>query len=383
MSIVKVIGLIVVLLLAVVGGFLIVKKSKSHDLLKWISLFILVSLALTWIFDSSQGFYYSTEYASSGFNPQGISDIPNIMYNTLYLAYDKIIFLISLAVFYGVLYKSKGYQKLVAVIAEKLKGKEIAFALVSSLLITAMTSLFTETYAVLIFVPFLISIALAMKLDRMSAFVITFGSILVGMFGLTYGGEGLYYFNQYIGLGLTDNILYRLVILAIVFVIFNFFTILHIRKVTKKKNVNEEEIDPFKAEKVDKKARIVFPVIGMILLFVLVVLGFVGWNENFGITVFNDFHNWLMGLKIKDFEIAKNVLGSIASSETVKNSAFGAWNLYIGSAFMLFSSFVVAVFGRIKLDEVIEGIGHGLKKMALPFALFFGVYMVVYICQQS
>ncbi len=378
MTVVQIIGLIVVLLLAVISGFLIVKKSKSHDLIKWVGLFAFLSIAMTWIFEQSQGFIYSAEFVGMGLNPQGISDIPYIIYYLVQLCGDKIIFLISLGLFYGIVSKTKGYNKLVSTIAEKFKGKEILFALISSFLITAMTTLFNETFAVLVFVPFIISIALSMKLDKLSAFVISFGSILVGLLGLTYGGEGLNWLNEYLTVSVTDNILYRLLVLGIAFILFNFFTILHIKKVLNKKNVNEIEADPFKVEKVDKKAHVVLAAIGMAFLFVIVVLGFVSWKNIFGLTIFDDFQTWLVGIKIKDFAIFQSIIGTVATP-TVNGmrGAFGTWDLFVMSAILMVASVVVGLIGRIKVDEYLEGCASGIKKMLLPIVLFMGIYMVM------
>ena len=37
-----------------------------------------------------------------------------------------------------------------------------------------------------------------MKLDKITAFVVTFGSMLVGSLGATYGSDALTWFNYYI-----------------------------------------------------------------------------------------------------------------------------------------------------------------------------------------
>ncbi len=384
MTVGRIICLVVILLLAVVGGFLIAKKSKKHNNLKWVGLFILLAFALTWIFELSNGFYYSTEFSGLGLNPLGISDISNIIYNSIYLASDKIIFLLVLGIFYGVLSKSKGYKKMVSTLAEKFEGKEILFALLSSLLIVVMTTLFTDTYAVLIFVPFIISIALSMKLDKLSAFAISFGSILVGLLGVTYGSDGLHWINYYFSTGVTEGILYRFLILIVSFILFSFFNILHIKKVLKNKNVNETEDDPFKVEKVDKKSNLVLPIIGLILLLVIVVLGFVNWEEFFGISVFTKFHSWLLDLQIGEFPIVKYILGNYVVPSTQYNyGPFGYWNLHVISAIMLVMTVVVALFGRIKFNDYIEGCLDGLKKISKPLIyviLVFIVMVIAYMC---
>ncbi|MBE6156802.1 MAG: hypothetical protein E7161_03555 [Firmicutes bacterium] len=379
MTITQIIGLVVVLVLAALGGFFIIRKSKKHDLAKWITLFIFVSLALTWVF--SYGYYNGTEFIDYGMNQQGITDIPNLLYYSINFAGDKIIFLLALGAFYAVLSKCNGYKKLVVTIAEKLKGKEITFALAASLLFAAMASLFSQSFIALIFVPFVVSIILSMKLDKLTAFCVTFGSILIGTLGVTYGGEGLYWFNYYTQTTVATGMIYRLIILVVSFILFNFFTVLHAKKVLNGKKVNESEVDPFKVEHVDKKAK-TWPIIILFsTLFILIVLGYISWEANFGITCFSKFHEWLMELKIGGFAVFKVILGTLSTKVT--NGAFGYWNLFHMSIILIIISIVAALVSRIKLDDFIESYGVGFKKIGKGLLLFIGTYMVMVAAYMS
>ena len=376
MTITQIIGLIVVLVLALIAGIMIIRKSEKHDLVKWISLFVILSIALTWIF--SYGYYNGAEYYDYGMNQQGLTDIPNLIYYAINFAGDKIIFLLALGAFYAVLSKCKGYKKLVNTVAEKFKGKEIIFALISSLLFTVMASVFSQSFIALIFVPFIISVALSMKLDKITAFCITFGSILIGTLGVTYGGEVLYCFNNYVNATVTTAILYRLLILVVAYVLFNFFTVYHVKKVLKDKNVNEKDADLFKVEEVDKKAKSWPIVVLFAITFILMVLGYVAWETNFGITAFSSFHTWLLDLKIGDFQVFKVILGTLA-----KDAPFGAWNLFHGSILLIVMSILVAIVSRVKLNDFISAYGEGMKKMSLPILLFVGTYLVMVAAYMS
>ena len=370
----QLIGLIAVVCSVGLCSFLILTKSKSHSLGKWVILFILTSIALTWVFE--YGNFNGTEFISYGMNEQGITDIPNLLYYGINFAGDKIVFLLALGAFYAVLSKSNGYKKLVVTIAKKFEGKEIIFAVITSLVITALTSLVSQTFMVLAIVPFIISILLNMKLDRLTAFAVTFGSVLVGTLGVTYGGEGLYWFNYYTQTSVDTAIVYRLLVLVVAFILFNFFNILHIKKVLNEKNVNELDADPFKVENVDKNAKSWPIAIVLGLLFVLIILGFIGWEANFNITVFGDFHKWLTGITIGDVAIFKVLLGT-------KVAAFGAWDLFNGAALLLFLSVVVALISRINLSEFVEAYVDGFKKLVKPMALFLGIYMVMVAAYMS
>lgn len=383
MTITKIICLVIVLVLTILGSVLIVLKSKKHNLAKWLMLFGFLGMALTWIF--SFGRYNGATFTEVQMYQQGLSDIPNYLYYAINFAGDKLIFLLILGFFYGILNKIEGYKKLVKNIANKFKGKEIVFALFVSLLLALMTSLFSQTFIAFVFVPFIISILLAMNVDKITAFAVTFGSIMIGLLGITYGGEGAYWFNYYTSLSTSTGLLYRVLVLVVAYILFNFFTVMRINKNIKNKNKVEADNVPFIVEKVDEKAKSWPIVIIFFIIMVVLVLGFVNWNT-FGITCFDDFHKWLIELKIGDFPIFAKILGNIATEANQFNiipGAFGHWDLFIANTFLGFMTIIVALIGRVKFDEFLDGCIDGAKAMAKPIALFIGTYLVMLPVYQS
>lgn len=374
MTVTQIICLIVVCLLAVLGGFLIVKKSEKHDLFKWLLLFIFVAMSFTWIFTS--GVYNGTEFGDLGMKMLGLTDIPTILYYALNFSCDKIIFLLTLGCFYAVLTKIEGYKKLVSKIAESFKGKEIIFILIVSLLLTMMASIFTQTFVVLVFVPFVVSIILSMKLDKLTAFSTTFGSVLIGTLGYTYGGEGLLWFNKYTNLTMSTGILYRLIILVVAFILFNLFNVLHTKKTLSDKKVDEKDSDPFEVEKFDKNAKTWPIIVVLVVLFVISILGYISWNTNFNIEIFNNFHTWLTEFKIGDVAIFISLLGNYAA-------AFGAWDLFAMSVILLVVSIILGLIGRVKFDEFLSAYGEGIKKIGKGIILFILVYCLMIIVNMA
>lgn len=367
-------SVIIVAYFAILAGYFIVTKSDKNDLSKWLILFILVSVALTWIF--TYGYFNGAEYVDYGMNQQGLTDIPNLLYYSINFAGDKIVFLLALGAFYAVLTRSEGYKKLVTNFASKFEGKEIVFALLTSLLLTMMTALLSQTFVVLIFVPFIISVLLNMKLDKITAFAVTFGSILVGNLGLIYGGEGLYWFNYYTQTTIKTGLLYRLIVLVVAYILFNLFTVLHAKKVINDKKLNEIDADPFKVEEASKEAKGWPIAIIFCLLFVLIILGYVNWSTTFNVSVFKNFHEWLFALNINDFAIFKVLFGTLATE-------FGAWNLFNITTILVILSILIALISKINLNSFIEAYGDGFKKMAKPLALFIGSYMIMVAAYQS
>lgn len=375
----QIIGLIVVMIISAIIGYFICKRSKAHSLVKWVSLFILMSMAITWILTS--GYFNNTEFVDYGMNHQGLTDILNLLYYSINFAGDKIIYLLALGAFYAVLSRCDSYKKIVTNIAAKFKGKEIYFALVSSLIITLLTTILSQTFVVLLFVPFLISILLNMKLDKITAFAITFGSILIGNLGLLYGGEGAYWFNYYTQTTIKTAMLYRVIILVVAYVLFSVFNVLHMKKILNDKKLNEIESDPFMVEKTTKSVKVWPTVVLLVMLFILVILGFVNWEGNFGITAFNSFHEWLMNLTIGKFAIFKALLGTLASDAS--KGAFGVWNLFHISTLLVFFSILFAIIGKINLNEFIDAYIDGFKKVLKPIGFLVAAYMVMVAAYMS
>ena len=363
---------LIALISFVVGGLMITITSEDHRLAKSVLFFVLTTIIFTWIIPYGQ--FNGGDFYDYGISRVGIVDISISMYNALYYVMDKVIFLFVLGGVYGVLSKISGYQRLVSAIANKLKKHAIVFSVIVSAFLFVLTSLFTQSFVVLAFVPFFVSILLKMNLDKLSAFIVTFGSILVGFLGATYGTEGVNSFSVYLSTDFNTGLTYRFIIAAVTIVLYNFFICMRLKKVLRKKKKNtknsEIEDDPFKVETSNKKNAIPTAII-LFLMMVIIILGYISWNDYFGITIFNEFHKWLTTLApVEDFTIMSYILGQRAA-------AFGEFD-YV---FMLCSAFIImaiilAFLYRMKVDEFIQSFYDGVKKIFKPIALFVASYMV-------
>jgi len=350
------------------------KKLKNffkNDIAIAIGAMILIAVILTWCIP--YGYFSGATFYEYGMNRVGLTDLTTLAYYSAYFAIDKVVFLLILGGFYGLLSKTSSYQKIITSIAKKLKGKEIISLVVTSVIIAALTSISTNSYAILLFVPFLISIFTKLKLDKMSAFTVTFGSILIGIFGATFGTEGLIAFNNYYAgnLGvdvLGSTLIIRSVILLVSLVLFNFFIVLHTRKVLNNKKSEEAKEDRFAVENnTDKKVKTLPMIIVLSILTVITLLGIINW-PGFGIEIFNEFHTWLTGLTIgKDITIFAYILGNSAA-------AFGAWDLFTLCTLLFIVSIVVAIINKVGFSDYLAAIGNGFIKIGKPVLVLIGVF---------
>ncbi len=341
---------------------------EKHDLFKIVGIVILLTVFLTWLIPVSS--YSSGEMVVSEITRIGLNDF--FTYGLLGVYYFAIIvtFLLILGGLYQVLSKTTGYQSLVERLTKFLKGKEVWFVLIVSFVFAALASISNEIFQLLIFVPFIITLVLKLKMDKITALCTTFGSILIGVLGSTFSPMILGSLNEYLSLTYTSDIITKILLFIVTYGLFNFFNYIHLRKTLKntKNQIDETKEDKFALpEKSEKKP--IWPLIVILAFLALyVIIGYISWKEVFDIAIFDKFNTWLVGLSIKKVPVVSYVLGT--------SYAFGTWDLYTIQMIMLIATGVIALVYNIKLDEVIKSFGEGAKKMLKPILIVLIIYTV-------
>ena len=201
---------------------------NDHSLLKVLLITILVAVVLTWIIPTGQ--FSNGALTTSSLSRTGINEIfLSIFYGANYYLV-QIIFLLFVGVFYGVMAKTRNYQAMIEKVAKMWKGKEKLFVLVNSLIIALMASLLTHPLVTLIYIPMIFDIAKKLKLTKLNTIAMTFGAVLVGMMGSTYGTYGVEYINSYMGTTFASNIGVRFAILALGYIALNAYIIMMEKK---------------------------------------------------------------------------------------------------------------------------------------------------------
>lgn len=347
---------------------------EKHSLGKVLSILFVLALLLSWVIPT--GSFKGSEFVDNGLLRIGIVDIGNMLYYVIAMAIDKILYLLALGAFYGILTKIPAYQKIVTTIAKKLKGKEILFTVLVSLFLTVFTSLCSSSYASLIFVPFVINVLASMKLDKLTVLVSTFGSILIGTLGATIGTEGLYWLNYYLANNaavdfMKDGMIYRVIILVVGILLFNFFTITHMKKSLKDKK-NEIVEDLYEVSEVKGKVRIWPIIVILVIVALFTILGFTKWNESFGIEIFDNFHAWLTELTVgKDATIFSYILGNSAAA--LGSSDF---SLFTMISILLLFTLILTIMSRFDFEKIILSILEGIKKISKPVLVLSVAYTI-------
>ncbi len=346
---------------------------KKNDKVIILSFIILAVALLSWIVP--QGAFNYGLYESIDRVRAGIFDVFVDVCMAFYSNITEILFILIVGGCYGVLSKAKGYRKLVDKTARLIEGKEHIALPVTVLLVSLFTSLSDQLLTFFIFVPFIITVYLRNGNDRLTAFAATFGGMIVGFFGSTVGAYAIDFLDESTGLAANSLIGIKIVFYIIALVLFNVFALLHLKKTEK---VDNSEYDLYLTDelvetKTKKKTKLWPIVLIFSLLFVIMVLGHINWEESFGVTFFNTlFDKFENAFKIADVPLLSAILGK-------QMTAFGAWdNFIVLSFFTFFATSIVAIVEKMRFSDFILRFEVGMKKI-LRLAIIYGLVQSIYV----
>ena len=302
-----------------------------------------------------------------------------------------VLFALTVGGFYGVLNKTPSYKKLLDNIVTKAKPNGKRFIFVIMIIFAIVASLTGMTMPLFIFVPLVVTVILLLGYDKLVAFTATFGSIIMGYIGGVFvnfnnpsTGE-INTYETYIGMeSKFANTFPKLLLLFAGLALLIYFVDRHIKNVEEKKvkydlnNNGELLIAEVKGKYKDIKT---WPLIVILsLTFIILVIGMIPWNQLFGISVFSDFHKWLVGLHIKDFYIIPSIISSNLPALGEWTGSGNALAIYVYISMLLwFVTFVIAIVNKINANELLDNFVEGVKK-ALPAAALITVAYSVLVC---
>ena len=335
---------------------------KKHNALKIVVITLLLFVLLTWILPCAT---YQTEYTEIGRYQVGLFDL--LSYQSTVFGYFGYVALFVLVVggFYGVLYKTGAYRKLLDSLCKKFKGKEVICLIIIMALFAILTSFAGLQLALLMLFPFVISLVLMMGYNKSAAVAVTAGSVAVGLMGTTFAYNTTQILQQYLSVELTDLIWAKIILLVLGIVLLSLFVFKFGKKESTKKCEDKEDFIPEEVKSKEKKR--VWPLVVILDLILLVtILGFISWNGAFEITLFDDVTTAVTEFELFGFPIFGKLLGAV--------QAFGYWTLVDLITLMLIAIVILKFVYKIKWDEVFDGFAKGAKKALLPALLVVLIY---------
>jgi len=342
---------------------------KKNNTLKVLLIAILFTYLLTWILPIS---YYSSGLYTDARYPAGLFDILNYPTLTFYYFGTMALYVLVVGAFYQVFNKTGVLRNVCDKIAKLFKGKEIVFFISVVVLLSILVAFCGFTYELLFILPFLTALILLMGYDRMTVAMTLIGSIVTGFIGNLFGKSISGVYNESLGTAYTDLIWFKIALLVLGMVIL-IFNIMHYIKKTDFKKDDAKELLPEKITIKNKKGKIKsnWPAIVVFdLILVLMILGMLDFSGAFGIKIFENFHNTVIGFKINEYAIFSKILGSSITN-------LGKWTTNEFMAIMVLATMLLAIIYRIKLSDLFEDYKEGAKKFALSALLMIIAYTVL------
>ena len=335
---------------------------EKHDLIKLSGILLLITVILTWVI--KQGSFQYGEMSINEISRVGFTNFAQYSMLGIYYFTVLVTFLFVLGGFYQVLSKTAGYQALIKGICKKLKGHEVIFVGIVSLLIGAWASVANEYLPIFVIIPFVITILNRLKVDKLVAFSTTFGAILVGTIGSVYSSKIA---GAFTGTFIDSYIWVKVILFVIAYMLLMVFTILRIKK-AKRQDVDYDlfEIESVKSE---KRNPIVWPyIVCLILILLTTICAYLPWTT-WKVDIFSKATSWVNELSIGGVPIISYIFGNF--------EAFGTWNLYSIQFVLIFTTLLIHWFGRVSLNDLLTSIGEGMKKISKIVVLMLVIYAIL------
>jgi len=345
--------------LFIIGILSWVVPNNEKTTLKLIILISVYLALLSWIIDSAST--SGGEVASLGLRRMSLYNFIEYPYLTLQFFLQPLLFILAVGGLYGVLSETGKFRNKLEKIAKSLKGKEIAFLIITSFLLAAINSITGLNLILFIVIPAIVGIVLLMGYDKITAFLTGFIPPIIGIIGSTYAYQINGYINQIVGSEYSTEMVAKVALFILSFLIYTSVLISHAKKVKgKDAKVTEEDLAFLGEKKQSKKASWpIFLIMGLLLL--VAILGCTNWLKVFEIEFFNELHTTITTWSVKDHTIVAYLIGDIKS--------FGNWTVAEMTVMVLISSLLLSVIYKLKLNDGIKAFGKGVLKVVKPAIL--------------
>lgn len=340
---------------------------KKNSVFKVICLTILVVCLLTWILITKE-FNGAAELVKGERAQVGLSTFLNYLtavpQNFGYVP----IYLIVVGGFYGVLYKTNGYRNLLEKTAEKYSGSEWIYLVIEMIIVSVIASVTGFDLGLVVLFPLIFAQLLLMGYSKITAVMATVGSVAVGIFASTYSyAENIQIAYETLTLTPHNNIFAKIIL----FILALGLLILNVLLYAKKHKISSPRKGYIYPETNDKKAKSWPVTLTLVITFVVIVLASIPWAGTFNINLFNDIFEKINTYEIAKFPIINKLFGSL--------TAWGQWSYTNVTVFLLVMSAVVAILGKVKFDDFVEGFAAGAQKALRPAICTIFALSLVYI----
>ena len=262
---------------------------KKYSTLLVVTIMILLIALLTWILPVT---YFNGELIEAERAQTGLMNFFAYPGFTFYNFVYVFVYLLAIGGIYGLLNKTGAYRIILEKVSNHVKERKVLCLIITVLLISLIVSFTGFTFEALLVMPFIAGVILLLGYDKVTAAMVTVGSISVGVIGTTFSKLIAGTFNEVLNTKYTDLVIVKVILLVICAVILILNVIRHVKKTEDSKNPEESFLLP---EKVKGDKPKVWPLVLILSVFILVmIISTVDWNGAFGITFFDNLHSSVM-----------------------------------------------------------------------------------------
>ena len=335
---------------------------KKYSTLLVVVITILVVALLSWIFPVT---YLSGELVSAERAQAGLISLISYPTFTYYNFIYAFLYLSGIGALYGLLNKTGAYYNMLSKITNHVKGREIIWLILTVLFISIICSFTGFTFEMLIILPLIAGVILMLGYDKMTAAMVTVGSVAVGIIGTTYSKLVAGTFNNMLDTNYKDLIIIKVILLILCAALLILNIILYTKKIEKNKNADEDFLIPEKTNAKDVKT---WPLVVILSVFmILLIVGTIDWNGAFGIEFFDNLHTKFLEKHV----LSKYIVAAVSFLVVLYNVGISIYyKKKYGKGQNAISSFFKRAFSKKKN-------GKFMSTGRLIVTICFGVFFVL------
>lgn len=339
---------------------------KKHNLFKVVMITLAIAVLLSWALPVT---YFSQNggLIEEARDQIGIFEVMSYVGIAIQYFSHIGIYVLIVGGLYGVLHKTSGYRNLLDKMVKEFKGREWIFMSVVMVIFAVLSSMAGLSLPLIVMFPFVIAVLLAMGYDKITAAMVTAGSVAVGLIGSVFSVNNTYGIDAVIGTSPDGDVWLKIMLLVIGLALLIFNVMVYAKRHRDTKNLVSGSYIPEASTKKNEK---IWPIVVIMdIVFVVLILAFFSWDL-FEITWFRDALKAVtVDYTIGDFKPFGSLLGL--------NNPFGQWTLVEGSVVLLLASWLISFVYKIKFSDYITYFMNGAKRALKPAVLVILVYMVL------
>lgn len=380
----EIIGMTTIFILSIIKWIV---PSEKNTILKLLGIIVLYLGALSWVIPAAT-FQYG-EFQSLGLERMTLFNLIDYPYLSIQFFLQPMLFIFAVGGLYGILSETGKFRNVLDKIVKKLKGKEEYFLIGSSLTLTVVSALFAANVekgglygpnlVLFLIIPTISAIILLMGYDKMTAFLASFISPIIGIIGGIYS-PATSYINEVVGSDYSTELIWKIALLVICYVLYLFVLLKQAKKSKERKietdkdtkeEANKNNIPLIGEKKQSKKAS--WPIMLILGLLILVmILGMFNWEKIFNITLFSDIHTSITEFEIGNHRIFNYLIAGI--------TAFGTWtSLSEITVLTLAAALIISLIYKLDFETIITSFTKGVKQVLKPVIIMTLAYTIVII----